>query len=91
MHVTKSISVTEPAIPLYLLPQAIAHLIRKKGDAVYRISVKRTRWHHYNVSVRTKRIKRELAPVTVAVLQALPGAGAEKKHHAAKKGRRCAA
>lgn len=78
-------------IPLYLLPKAIARLIKLKGDAVYRISVVRTHWHHYNVSIRTKRIRRELAPVAVAVLDALPGAGAGEKHHAARKGRRCAA
>jgi hypothetical protein len=74
-------------IPLYLLPEVIARFIREKGGAVYRISIARTHWHHYNVSVRTKRIKRELAPVKVAVLEAVTGDTNQKK----KTGRRCAA
>jgi hypothetical protein len=69
---TKSLSERVAEIPLYLLPQAIARLIRLKGEAVYRISVVRTHWHHYNVSIRTKWIKRELAPVPVAVFSGVP-------------------
>lgn len=49
-------------IPLFLLPRIIAEQILKTGDKIYRISVKRTHWHHYNVSVRTKALPRELAP-----------------------------
>ena len=74
-------------IPLYLLPKVIARFIRMKGEAVYRISVVRTHWHHYNVSVRTKRIKQELKPRKFAVLcQVQSNAKAEKKS-----GRGCAA
>jgi hypothetical protein len=62
---TKSISVTEGGIPLYLLPRAIARQICRIGDSVYRISVKRTHWHHYNISVRTKSLPKELAPARV--------------------------
>ena len=50
-------------IPLYLLPQAITLLIRMRGVKVYRISVKRTHLHHYNISVRTRLLPKELAPV----------------------------
>lgn len=74
-------------IPLYLLPEVIARFLRTKGEAVYRVSIARTHWHHYNVSVRTKPVKKELAPARVAVLEALPG-GAKK---AKKSGRGCAA
>lgn len=59
---TKSKSVTEREIPLYLLPRAIARQINRIGDSVYRISVKRTHWHHYNISVRTRSLPKELAP-----------------------------
>ncbi len=52
----------EREIPLWLLPQIVAKQIRRTGDKIYRISVKRTHWHHYNVSVRTKALPRELAP-----------------------------
>ena len=61
----KSKSVTEGEIPLYLLPHAIARQIFRIGDSVYRISVKRTHWHHYNISVRTKSLPKELAPARV--------------------------
>lgn len=60
---TKAKSTRATEIPLYLLPQAIARLIRERGEKVYRISVKRTHLHHYNVSVRTRSLPRELAPV----------------------------
>ena len=65
----KSKSITAGEIPLYLLPRAIALQINRMGDKVYRISVKRTHWHHYNVSVRTKSVCRELRPVPVAVVE----------------------
>jgi len=58
----KSKSVTEGEIPLYLLPRALALQINRMGDSVYRISVKRTHWHHYNISVRTRSLPKELAP-----------------------------
>jgi hypothetical protein len=61
----KSRSVTTGEVPLYLLPRAIALQINRIGDSVYRISVKRTHWHHYNISVRTKSLPRELAPPRV--------------------------
>jgi hypothetical protein len=65
---TKSKSVTEGEIPLYLLPRAIARQVTRFGDSVYRISVKRTHWHHYNISVRTKSLPKELMPCRVARL-----------------------
>lgn len=49
-------------IPLFLLPHVVAKQIKLIGDRIYRISVKRTHWHHYNVSVRTKALPRELGP-----------------------------
>jgi hypothetical protein len=56
-------STRETEIPLYLIPHVIARQIKERGEDVYRISVKRTHWHHYNVSVRTRSLKRELQPV----------------------------
>ena len=64
----QSRSRTEAGIPLYLLPQAITKKVREWGDAVYRISVKRTHWHHFNVTVRTKPVPRELKAQVAAVL-----------------------
>lgn len=50
----------ETEIPLFLIPHAIARQINERGDDVFRISVKRMHWHHYNVTVRTKKVAREL-------------------------------
>jgi hypothetical protein len=58
MTKAKSTGVTE--IPLYLVPQAVTRLIRERGEKVYRISVKRTHYHHYNISVRTRLLPKEL-------------------------------
>jgi hypothetical protein len=53
-------SKSETEIPLFLIPHVIARQIREQGDDVFRISVKRTHWHHYTVTVRTKQVHREL-------------------------------
>jgi len=60
---TRAKSVRATKIPLYLIPQAITRLIRERGEKVYRISVKRTHYHHYNISVRTRLLPKELRPV----------------------------
>ena len=52
----------EAGIPLFLLPLAISRHIRRMGRDVYRISVKRTHLHYYNISIRTKPVPRELMP-----------------------------
>ena len=57
---TKRRSETETEISLHLIPRAIARQINKKGGKVYRISVKRTHWHHCSISLRTKSLPREL-------------------------------
>jgi len=54
-------------IPLFLLPRIVGEVVLNTGDKIYRISVKRTHWHHYNVSVRTKALPRELAPGSATV------------------------
>jgi len=59
---TRCLSCKETTVPLYLLPRAIAYQINRMGDSVYRISVKRTHWHHYNISVRVRALPKELAP-----------------------------
>ena len=64
---TRSLSVQAAEIPLYLIPKVIDRLIRLKGEAVYRISVVRTHWHHYNVSIRTKWVRPEPADTSLPV------------------------
>ena len=51
-------------IPLYLIPKAIADLIKKKGEAVFQIVVERKFHHRYTVKVETfdehaERVKQE--------------------------------
>ncbi|MCK9580303.1 MAG: hypothetical protein M0Q92_07610 [Methanoregula sp.] len=84
---TERRSKTGTEVPLSLLPQAIACRIREGGTVVYRIRVVRTRWHHYNVTVRTRLTRKELAPVEVAVFSA----AAEKTGPTRRAGRGCAA
>lgn len=54
----KSVRVSE--IPLYLLGLTLTRLVCERGGKVYRISVVRTHYHHYNISVRTRSIHKEL-------------------------------
>jgi hypothetical protein len=61
--VTRRRSRTEGEIPLHILPVVLTRTIREWGDGLYRISVKRTHWHHFNVTVRTRPIPKELKPV----------------------------
>jgi hypothetical protein len=53
-------SSTDTGIPLYLIPAVIDRQIRMLGKRTYRISVKRTCRHHYNITVRTKSLHMEL-------------------------------
>ena len=53
-------------VPLHILPAIIARQIRAVGNRIYRISVKRTHWHHYNISTRTKLIRKEIKPTEIA-------------------------
>jgi hypothetical protein len=57
---TKAGSAREAKVPLYLIPCVINGMIRERGGKVYRISVVRICYHHYNISVRTRRLPREL-------------------------------
>ena len=83
---TKRRSRTVDEIPLWLLPQALVRTVREWGDALYRISVKRTHWHHFNVTVRTRPIPKELAPGDVATISPdIPG-GTKKRSRAGHKG-----
>ena len=88
---TKSKSVTESEVPLYLLPRAIAHQINRIGDKVYRISVKRTHWHHYNITVRTKSLPKELAPGRVTRRANSPEPGTDHQPPVILETIRCAA
>lgn len=52
---------TETDIPLFLVPHVIQKRIRMHGEDVERVVVKKTASHFYNISIRTRPIKRELS------------------------------
>jgi hypothetical protein len=62
-------SATENGIPLYLIPHGIARRIKKQDDEVLCISVKRTHWHYYTISVRIKSLHKELRSRNERVMQ----------------------
>jgi hypothetical protein len=74
----------ETEITLHLLPFVIAQQIRKIGAKICRISVQRTHWHHYNVTVRTRSIPKELEPVELATIVTKSATG--KRSHKNKPG-----
>ena len=51
-----------PRVPLILVPPMIRLEIRKAGENLERIVVKRNGLHYYNVSIHTRPAKRELKP-----------------------------
>jgi hypothetical protein len=73
----QSRSVKEISVPLYLLPREIAYQIYEIGDSVYRISVKRTHRHHYNISVRVRDLPKELAPACSCIVYVQDGGSSE--------------
>lgn len=50
----------ERDIPLFLIPHMVLREVRKQGEELERIIVRKTGSHFYNISVRTRPIKREL-------------------------------
>ncbi|MCX6683030.1 MAG: hypothetical protein NTY71_08640 [Methanoregula sp.] len=51
---------TDREIPLYLIPHMIMKRIRTHGEALERVIVRTSGSHYYNISVRTRPVKREL-------------------------------
>jgi hypothetical protein len=50
----------ERDIPLYLVPHIVFRGVRTHGEELERVIVQKTGRHFYNVSIRTRPIKREL-------------------------------
>jgi hypothetical protein len=49
-----------PDIPLYLIPHILAREFRKHGDEVEGLTITATHRHFYNISIRTRRVPKEL-------------------------------
>jgi len=50
----------ERDIPLYLIPDIVKRGVITHGQTLERVIVSKTGNHFYNVSIRTRRVKREL-------------------------------
>ena len=62
-------------VPLYLIAHFVQREVRSKGEELERVIVRKTHSHFYNISIRTRPIKREL--------KARPAAGKGGTVHAA--------
>jgi hypothetical protein len=47
-------------IPLFLIAHIVQREVRSNGEALERVIVRKTRSHFYNISLRTRPVKREL-------------------------------
>jgi hypothetical protein len=50
----------EREVPLFLIPHMIMKRIRQHEEAMERIIVRKVGRHYYNISIRTRPVKREL-------------------------------
>jgi len=46
-------------IPLYLVPHIVARGIRKNGDEIEQVIIKKTHRHFYDISIRTRPVRKE--------------------------------
>lgn len=49
-----------PRIPLFLITSVVNREVKKAGEELVRIVVKKAKGHYYNVSIRTRSVNREL-------------------------------
>ena len=62
----------EREIPLFLIPHIIMREVRTQGENLERVIVQKGRSHFYNISIRTRPIKRELKKGKTDVRSRLP-------------------
>ena len=55
-------TIVESDVPLFLIPHTIMKRIRIHGEETESVVVRKSRRHFYNISIRTKPVKRELKP-----------------------------
>jgi hypothetical protein len=58
----------ERDIPLFLIPHVLLREVRSHGEELERVIIRKTRSHFYNISIRTRLIKRELKGARLKVL-----------------------
>ena len=50
----------ERDVPLFIVPHMIMKRIRRHGENLERVIVRKSSSHYYNISIRTRAVKREL-------------------------------
>ena len=56
----RRLATVERDIPLFLIPHMLLREVRRHGEELERVIVRKSGSHFYNISVRTRPIKREL-------------------------------
>jgi hypothetical protein len=55
-------AVITPKIPLFLIASVVTREVKKAGEELVRIVVKKVKGHYYDISVRTRSVCRVLRP-----------------------------
>ena len=55
-------AVVTPKIPLFLIDPVVRKELKKAGEELVRMVVKKVKGHYYDISVRTRRVCRVLHP-----------------------------
>jgi hypothetical protein len=56
----RRLATIERDIPLFLIPHILLREVRRHSEELERVIVRKTSSHFYNISIRTRPIKREL-------------------------------
>jgi len=56
----RRLATVERDIPLFLIPHVLLREVRRHGEELERVIVRKTSSHFYNISIRTRPVKREL-------------------------------
>jgi hypothetical protein len=56
----RRLATVERDIPLFLIPHIVLREVRRHGEGLERVIVRKSGSHFYNISIRTRPIKREL-------------------------------
>jgi len=63
---------TDRDIPLFIIPHVIMKRIRTHGENLERVIFRKSGSHYYNISIRTRPVKRELKARTAGAGKPVP-------------------
>jgi hypothetical protein len=72
----------EREVPLFLVPHMIMKRIKQHEEAMERIIVRKVGRHYYNISIRTKPVKRELMERKSDVCRVVPVRDSKEREQA---------